>query len=151
MRRIGVLSAAMLATAGLASGGLANSQAAPSTSAMMPDISCQFGPYIVFFDMNSVAITPYTAETLDNVVSGYFNCGGDVIMLEGHSDGAGSAAYNQGLSARRTQAVADYLIGKGVPASKIVQTSYGESRPRVPQPDGVAEPQNRRVEITGSR
>ena len=45
-----------------------------------------------------------------------------------------------------------YLAGKGIPSPKMTTTAFGETRPLVQTPDGVREPQNRRVEINfGSR
>jgi len=44
--------------------------------------------------------------------------------------------------------VAKVLRELGVPADAMTVRWYGETRPRVPTPDDVPEPQNRRVEIT---
>ena len=49
--------------------------------------------------------------------------------VEGHTDSNGSDAYNQKLSEQRAQTVADYLIGKGLPAGKVNVEGQGENSP----------------------
>ncbi len=84
---------------------------------------------------------------LNSAVSAYGNCGMAAIMLAGHADRSGPAAYNVGLSERRNEAVTGYLTSRGIPAARISSEALGESEPRVATADGVRELQNRRVEI----
>ncbi|MEC9066524.1 MAG: OmpA family protein, partial [Pseudomonadota bacterium] len=109
---------------------------------------CNKGPYIVFFEWDKSDITPEAATILDNAVSAYTNCGTASVMLAGHTDRSGSAAYNMGLAERRNDSVREYLTGRGVPGARISSEAFGETQPRVPTADGVRELQNRRVEIT---
>ncbi len=109
---------------------------------------CNTGPYIVFFDFDQSVITADAATILDNAVSAYTNCGTARVMLAGHADRSGSAAYNIGLAERRNMSVMQYLSGRGIPAARIMAEAFGESQPRVPTADGVRELQNRRVEVT---
>src|SRR5215467_9226174 len=51
------------------------------------------------------------------------------INVEGHCDERGSAAYNLALGSRRAQAVKDYLVNLGVPASRIDIVSKGKEAP----------------------
>jgi outer membrane protein OmpA-like peptidoglycan-associated protein len=51
------------------------------------------------------------------------------IVLEGHTDIAGTDPYNQTLSERRSQAVKDYMIAKGIPSDRIVIAGKGETSP----------------------
>lgn len=69
------------------------------------------------------------------------------VEIQGHTDSAGSDAYNQGLSERRAAAVRDYLISKGIKADRLTMRGYGESKPIATNetPEGRAE--NRRVQI----
>ena len=53
------------------------------------------------------------------------------IRVVGHTDFKGSDAYNQTLSERRTQTVANYLVSKGVPASNISVVGMGKSEARM--------------------
>ncbi len=70
-----------------------------------------------------------------------------ILDVSGYTDTSGTAAYNQGLSERRAQAVAGQLVTDGVPAAAIGIHAYGETHLLVPTGPGVREPQNRRVEI----
>ena len=69
------------------------------------------------------------------------------VQVTGFTDTSGSADYNQRLSVRRANAAAAVLAQDGVPQSSMVVTGRGQNDLRVPTPDGVREPQNRRVEI----
>lgn len=72
---------------------------------------------------------------------------GSAVQIVGHTDSDGDAAYNQQLSERRANAVADVLLDRGIPLSRIETFGRGESQPIASNltPDGKA--QNRRVEI----
>jgi outer membrane protein OmpA-like peptidoglycan-associated protein len=67
--------------------------------------------------------------------------------LTGYTDLAGSLGYNQRLSVRRADNVANTLANWGVPRSDMAVSGRGENDPGVPTALGVREPQNRRVEI----
>jgi outer membrane protein OmpA-like peptidoglycan-associated protein len=69
------------------------------------------------------------------------------VQVTGYTDTSGSPEYNQRLSVRRANAVAAVLVQDGVPQTALVVSGKGENDLRVPTPDGVREPQNRRVEI----
>ncbi len=69
------------------------------------------------------------------------------IVTTGHTDLSGSAAYNQGLSQRRADAVRAEQVRLGLTGYDIQTVARGESDPLVATPDGVREPQNRRVQI----
>jgi len=57
-----------------------------------------------------------------------------IVRIEGHTDSTGSAAFNQTLSENRAQAVASYLIQRGVPANRIQTVGFGATRPIDRQP-----------------
>ena len=121
---------------------------APPPPPAPPQVVCNKGPYIVFFDWDKSDITPEAATVLDSAVTAYGNCDVVPIMLAGYTDRSGSDRYNQGLSARRNTSVQGYLTGRGIPADRISAQAFGETNNRVPTADGVRELQNRRVEIT---
>lgn len=110
-------------------------------------VSCNSGPYIVFFDWDRADITPEAASVLNSAVSAYGNCGVSQVMLAGHADRSGSDRYNVALSERRNAAVRAYLTSRGIPAARMIGEAFGESMPRVATADGVRELQNRRVEV----
>lgn len=51
------------------------------------------------------------------------------ILIEGHADERGTREYNVALGARRAARVEQFLIGQGVPSSRIRTVSYGKERP----------------------
>lgn len=66
------------------------------------------------------------------------------ITIEGHCDERGTREYNLALGERRANSVKNYLVGLGVPASRINTISYGKERPAVVGSDEAAYAQNRR-------
>jgi len=69
------------------------------------------------------------------------------IVVVGHTDTSGSAAYNVRLSERRAKATADALVGAGVNQTALAVDWKGETMPAVATGDGVKEPLNRRATI----
>lgn len=51
------------------------------------------------------------------------------LKIEGHTDNTGSSSANQSLSERRSRSCYEYLIRRGLPASRLDYAGYGESRP----------------------
>ena len=102
----------------------------------------------VFFDFDKANVPASASQTLDFVNETAAACNWSQLDVVGHTDRAGSDAYNEGLSQARAQAVADFLVSMGVDRSQISTSWKGESEPRVPTVDGERNPQNRRVEIT---
>lgn len=69
------------------------------------------------------------------------------ILVEGDTDNTGSDDYNQRLSERRAQAVADYQKSLGVTSSRISTVGLGESNPVASNDTEDGRRQNRRVEV----
>lgn len=65
------------------------------------------------------------------------------FVVEGHTDGAGSDAFNLDLSMRRARSVVEFLQAHGVSAGRIEAKGYGKQKPLV---QDVLSSQNRRVE-----
>ena len=103
--------------------------------------------YLVFFAWDQADLTPVTQAVLDQVASDYVRGEPARVTVAGHADRSGSEAYNQALSEQRARNVARALVARGVPQRALEVQWFGESEPRIPTPDGVREPQNRRVEI----
>jgi len=104
-------------------------------------------PYLVFFDWNSAVVGPSGREVIALAAQAFKSGSPVTVQVTGFTDTSGSADYNQRLSERRANAVAAVLVQDGVPQTNLVVTGRGENDLRVPTPDGVREPQNRRVEI----
>lgn len=70
-----------------------------------------------------------------------------VIEVYGHTDGVGSVDYNQKLSERRAQSVANYLINHGVEPRRVRSYGLGKNYPIAPETNEDGRFRNRRVEI----
>ena len=102
---------------------------------------------MVFFEFDSAAVTGDAGQTLATVVNNARDCNWSRLTVVGHTDQAGTDAYNMRLSQERAAAVANALRSRG--GNLVITTdAQGESNPRVPLADGTRSPQNRRVEIS---
>ncbi|HTY69704.1 MAG TPA: outer membrane beta-barrel protein [Alphaproteobacteria bacterium] len=103
--------------------------------------------YLVFFDFDKSDITPEAQRVIQQAAANAKQGSVSRIQATGHTDRAGTETYNMALSIRRANAVKAALVRQGIPENEIVVIGKGETQPLVPTPDGVREPQNRRVEI----
>ncbi len=103
--------------------------------------------YLVFFDWDRADLTPRARQVVAEAAQATTRVQVTRIQVNGYTDTSGTPRYNQGLSVRRAQTVANELVRDGVPRSAISIQGYGETRLLVPTAQGVREPQNRRVEI----
>ena len=85
----------------------------------------------VLFDFNKATLKPEASQALDSLYSQIEEARpkDGVATVIGHTDRIGSDAYNQKLSEQRAQTVANYLVGKGIPAAKINVEGRGKSSP----------------------
>ncbi|MEQ9661302.1 MAG: OmpA family protein [Parasphingopyxis sp.] len=99
------------------------------------------------FDVDSAQLRPIFRQTLDEVAQTLNAYPETYIDVYGHTDSDGSDAYNLALSQRRAQAVADYLVARGVNRARIATQGFGESQPIASNATAAGKQQNRRVEI----
>ncbi len=102
----------------------------------------------VLFDFDRATIKPEFATQLNDLSTSLSASGYNAITVEGHTDSIGSESYNQSLSERRANAVADYLTGRGLDRSKIKAFGVGEANPVAPNDTPANRYLNRRVEIS---
>ncbi len=101
----------------------------------------------VLFDFDKAVIKESFKPELDRIAE-LLKKNPDVrVFVDGHTDTVGPAEYNMDLSKRRAQAVADYLVARGVAPDRLTVRAFGETELAVPTPDETPEPRNRRVEI----
>jgi OmpA family len=112
-----------------------------------PGAETEPAEFVVFFPTDQATLSPDAVRVVDEAAAEYQQTGIAQVVVTGHTDTTGSAAYNLQLSERRAAFVADELIRRGVPAEDIVTVGRGEEDLLVPTADGVSEPRNRRVEI----
>jgi hypothetical protein len=123
-------------------------QALTAPPAPPPSVA-QAPSYLLFFDWDKSNLSPQAMATISQAAAAYKATGGARISDVGNTDTSGSTGYNMALSIRRADAVKNALIQNGVPAAAIESTGRGETSLLVQTPDGVREPQNRRVELAG--
>lgn len=103
-------------------------------------------PGNITFATNDATINPNFYGTL-NTVAQQLNDGQVAVVVSGYTDSSGNDSINIPLSQRRAQSVAQYLVGKGVPSSRINAQGYGSANPIASNATPQGKAQNRRVEI----
>ncbi len=83
----------------------------------------------VLFESDSSEITGQGQSTLDKQAQWLNRYARYAFVIEGHADERGTREYNFALGARRAEAVKNYLIARGVAATRIRTTSFGKERP----------------------
>lgn len=104
-------------------------------------------PQDILFGVDSFDVRPDLKRDLNAVAGNLQAYPNSTVQIVGHTDADGDAAYNQGLSEKRANAVADVLLNAGIPYARIQTFGRGENQPVASNltPEGKA--QNRRVEI----
>ncbi|TQV65039.1 MAG: OmpA family protein [Halothiobacillaceae bacterium] len=101
-----------------------------------------------YFDFDKSNLKADGKKSLDGLVAEMKIDQIEQITVVGHTDSIGTDAYNQKLSERRAKTVADYLVSKGVPATKIKASGKGESQPIADNKTKAGRAKNRRVDVT---
>ena len=101
----------------------------------------------ILFDFDSEAIRPDAERSLLEILNVVQAYSGRPVRVEGHTDSIASEGYNQGLSERRAQSVADWLAGQGVDPARLKIKGWGESQPIAGNETAEGRQQNRRVEL----
>lgn len=104
-------------------------------------------PSGITFATNSSSVQPEFRPTLDKVADVLDRYNQTYVDVYGHTDSTGSDAYNQALSERRADAVAQYLTMRGVESARLEALGYGKTQPIADNNTVEGRAQNRRVEI----
>jgi len=104
--------------------------------------------YTVYFDFDSWSLSGEQLGVLQKAIATARAGGQSRIAIVGHTDTSGSAAYNQRLSVKRANVVAETLVDMGARREAIQVSGVGEADLAVQTPDGVREPKNRRAVVT---
>ena len=102
-------------------------------------------PGDISFDTGRSNIRPDMAPILSKFAQGLD--GSMNVQITGHTDSQGSDAINNPLSKDRADAVRDYLVAQGVPATRISTAGRGEHQPIADNTTAEGRAKNRRVEI----
>ena len=107
----------------------------------------------ILYDYGYATLRPESITVLDGLVKTMVDNPKVVIELSAHTDSIGSDAYNLKLSQDRAQSCVDYMLSKGINATRISAVGYGRSKPIAPNslPSGQDNPDgrqlNRRIEF----
>ena len=99
----------------------------------------------VFFELDSSTLSGEAQQTLDRQATWLKQYNSVNVTVEGHCDERGTREYNLALGERRAANTKKYLVGAGIPASRISTISYGKERPAVIGSDDSSWDQNRRA------
>lgn len=101
----------------------------------------------VLFDTGLATLKPGAYGTIERLATVLKEDANRKVMIEGHTDSAGSDEYNQSLSERRAASVQAALFERGVEASQIATVGKGETTPVASNGNAAGRQQNRRVEL----
>ncbi len=101
----------------------------------------------ILFDTDSASLKPQSKALLDDVGRVLMDYPDTNVLVKGHTDNTGTETHNQSLSERRARAVHNYLVTRGVSASRLTSMGFGESMPVASNDSPSGRAQNRRVEL----
>lgn len=100
----------------------------------------------VFFHFDRAELSQTSQRILDHIAT-QLKANPNLVTLEGHTDARGNEEYNLALGLRRSKAVEQYLIDKGIDAKNLQATSQGEAQPIADNATQLGREKNRRVEV----
>ena len=103
---------------------------------------------VYFVTGSATELAPESRAVMDALKAELVRRPAPEITVIGHTDRVGNEDANDALSASRAQTVSDMLVASGTKTFSLDVTGRGEREPLVATADGVAEPRNRRVEIS---
>lgn len=97
------------------------------------------------FDYASSSLNQAVLPVLESFAVRLRSCPSTKVIIEGHTDSDGRAAWNQSLSVHRAKAVLEHLVHAGVQPSQLSAIGFGQSRPYAPNVSTRNKRSNRRV------
>jgi len=97
------------------------------------------------FETGSAELQRASFEALERLVDTARRCEGARIVVEGHTDDRGEAAMNMELSLARAEAVADFLISRGLAQERVAARGFGETQPIADNDTADGRAANRRI------
>lgn len=104
-------------------------------------------PGNITFATDSADVSSGFYPVLDDVALVLNEFDKSYVQVEGHTDSTGSTEYNQELSQRRANSVANYLVNREVIPGRLIVRGYGETQPVADNGTPTGRRENRRVEI----
>lgn len=101
----------------------------------------------IYFDTDS-AIPLKKSETELQLLLKFLQVNPKVtIEIAGHTDNTGNKIHNQRLSENRASSIAKFLLSKGIPATRVISTGYGDTKPIGDNDTIDGRQRNRRTEV----
>jgi outer membrane protein OmpA-like peptidoglycan-associated protein len=104
--------------------------------------------FMLFYKFDSDELTDESRALVPSILQAVKDRPVPDVLIIGHTDTTGTATSNYSLGLKRANAVRAMLIEAGLNGSFVETTSHGEADLLIQTADSVAEPRNRRVEIT---
>lgn len=101
----------------------------------------------VLFAFNKYNLTNEAKNTIGDLFTILQKYPDENVLIIGYTDSIGTVEYNQKLSERRANSVANYLISEGISSSRVTTKGMGESDPIASNSTDAGRAQNRRVEF----
>ena len=101
----------------------------------------------IYFHSGSAELQDESTPLLQTLLDIVNRCPDMRVQVAGHTDSDGSASANQRLSEARARAVATWLTGNGVAATRIHTVGFGETQPAFPNTTTANKGRNRRIEF----
>jgi len=102
----------------------------------------------LLYDFDSDVVRPEARVNLHELAVSLEKYPGSDLLILGHTDQLGSVTYNQGLSERRANSGATYLMSQGVSGTRVATRGLGETEPIATNETEAGRQANRRVEIS---
>ena len=99
------------------------------------------------FEAGKATIKAKSFPLLDEIAAIFIENSDYIIEVQGHTDNTGKAEMNKTISEKRAQAVKDYMVKKGVDASRMTAIGYGQDQPIADNNTKAGRQKNRRVEF----
>ena len=113
--------------------------------AMQADLVAKAGSDTIYFGTDKYDLDPASQATLAAQARWMLANPRVRASIEGHADERGTREYNMALGERRANAARDFLQSQGVPAERLIVTSWGKEKPVAAGSNEEAWAQNRRV------
>jgi outer membrane protein OmpA-like peptidoglycan-associated protein len=101
----------------------------------------------IYFKLGAAELTAESMPTLDKLADQLAVLTEVKLEVQGHTDNKGRAASNKTLSKKRAESVVNYLIGKGIAATRLKAIGYGAEKPVAENTTDEGREKNRRVEL----
>ncbi|MBF0154666.1 MAG: OmpA family protein [Magnetococcales bacterium] len=99
------------------------------------------------FDTDSAKVDARSHGQLDAAANVLKGNAALKVEIQGHTDDRGTDPYNMVLSKKRSEAVRNYLVGKGIAANRLSTSGFGESQPVAENRTAQGRAKNRRVTL----